>query len=46
MSMKELKYITPAVQVITFNASSILCQSDPLGNTTNEGFDEDSFYWG
>ena len=45
MSMKELKYITPAVQVITFNASSILCLSDPLGNTSNEGFDEEEFTW-
>lgn len=45
MSMKELKYTAPAVQVITFNASSILCLSDPLGNTSNEGFDEEEFTW-
>ncbi len=43
--MKELKYITPAVQVITLNASSIICQSDPIGNSSNEGFDEENFDW-
>ena len=43
--MKELKYTAPAVQVITFNASSIICLSDPLGNTSNEGFDEEEFTW-
>ena len=43
--MKELKYTAPAVQVITFNASSILCLSDPQGNTSNEGFDEEEFTW-
>ena len=45
MSMKELKYTAPAVQVITFNASSILCLSDPLGNTSSEGFYEEEFTW-